>query len=306
MHSCDTRSEQKTRQGGFMAEALSPFKSSDAEAQYLAAYDRVLSEWPIPFEAAAISTPFGNTHAIVSGPPDASPMVLLHGNFASATMWRSNIADLSCSRRVYALDIIGNLGKSRAVYRPRTRLDYAEWLEAVFSQLGLAQAAVVGLSYGAFLALNLAIYAPGLVTHLVMLSPDLPLAPLAFTGLLFGTAMTLFPTRWTVSQFLQRTSVKGYQANDPYLEQRIIGNTQARSLWHLRPRFTKAELRSLTTRTLALWGEKEILWNPKTAMECARRLWPDLEVDIMPNCGHALNRDDPFQVDARILEFIEN
>jgi pimeloyl-ACP methyl ester carboxylesterase len=306
MHSCDTRSEQKTGQGGFMSEALSPFKSSDAEVQYLVAYDRVLSEWPIPFEVVTISTRFGSTHAIVSGPPDAPPIVLLHGNFASATMWRPNIADLSHLRRVYALDIIGNLGKSRAVYHPRTRLDYAEWLEAVFCQLGLGQAAVVGLSYGAFLALNLALYAPRLVTHLVMLSPDLPLARITFTGLLFGTAMTLFPTRRTVSQFLQRTSVKGYRANDPYLEQRIIGNTQARSLWHLRPRFSKAELQSLSTRTLALWGEKEILWNPRTAMECARRLWPDLEADILPNCGHALNRDDPCQVDARILEFIEN
>jgi pimeloyl-ACP methyl ester carboxylesterase len=306
MHPCDTRTEQKTGQGGFMSEALSPFKSSNAEVQYLAAYDRVLSEWPIPFAAVTISTRFGSTHAIVSGPPDAPPIVLLHGNFASATMWQPNIADLSHLRRVYALDILGNLGKSRAVYRPRTRLDYAEWLEAVFCQLGMDQAAVVGLSYGAFLALNLAIYAPRLVTRLVMLSPDLPLAPITFTGLLFGTAMTLFPTRRTVSQFLQRTSVKGYQANDPYLEQRIIGNTQVRSLWHLRPRFTKAELRSLSTRTLALWGEKEILWNPRTAMECARRLWPDLEADILPNCGHALNRDDPCQVDARILEFIEN
>lgn len=289
-----------------MAEASSLFKTSEGEAQYLAAYDRVMAHWPVPFETVNVLTRFGSTHAIVSGPKDAPSLVLLHGNFAGATMWHPNIADLSRLRRVYAFDIIGNLGKSRAIYIPHTRLEYAEWLVEVFCQLGLDQAAIVGLSYGAFLALNLALYTPKHVTHLILLSPDLPLAPITFPGMILGAAMMLFPTRWTVSQFLQRTSVKGYEGNDPYLEQRIIGNTQIRSLWHLRPRFTEAELQKLDTRTLVLLGQQEIMYNPKAALERARRLIPHLEAEIIPNAGHALNRDQPHQVDARILEFIQS
>jgi pimeloyl-ACP methyl ester carboxylesterase len=221
-------------------------------------------------------------------------------------MWQPNIVDLSRLRRVYAFDIIGNSGKSRAVLLPRTRLDYAEWLVGVFCQLGLAQAPVVGLSYGAFLALNLALYAPKHVTHLVLLSPDLPLAPVTFRGLMLGAAMMLFPNRWTVSRFLQQTSVKGYGVNDPYLEQRIIGNTQIHSLWHLRPHVTEVELQKLVTRTLVLLGEREIMYSPKAALRCAKRLIPFLEAEIIPDAGHALNRDQPQQVDARILKFIQS
>jgi pimeloyl-ACP methyl ester carboxylesterase len=288
-----------------MGRVSSLFKTPEGEIQYMAAYDRVMTDWPVPFETVDVLTRFGSTHTIISGPRDAPPLVLLHGNFASATMWRPNIAELSHLRRVYAFDTIGNLGKSRAVYLPRTRLDYAQWLVEVFSQLGLVQAVVVGLSYGAFLALNLALYAPRLVTHLVLISPDLRLAPVTFAGLIFGAAMMLCPTRWTVSRFLQRTSVKGYKANDPYLEQRIIGNTQVRSLWHLRPRFTKTELQKLATRTLMLLGEQEIMYNPKRALECAGRLIPHLEAEIIPDGGHALNRDQPHKVNARILAFIQ-
>jgi pimeloyl-ACP methyl ester carboxylesterase len=289
-----------------MAKISSLFKTSKGEAQYFAAYDRVMAHWPVPFETIDVLTRVGSTYAIVSGPKDALPLVLLHGNFASATMWHPNIADLSRVRRVYAFDIIGNLGKSRAIHFPETRLEYAEWLVGVFCQLGLEQAAVVGLSYGAFLALNLALYAPKLVTHLILISPDLPLASITLPGMIFGTAMMLFPTRWTVNQFLQRTSVKGYGENDPYLEQRIIGNTQIRSLWHLRPRFTEAELQKLDTRTLVLLGQQEIMYNPKAALERARWLIPHLEAEIISNGGHALNRDQPHLVNTRILEFIQS
>jgi len=282
------------------------FRTPAAESQYLAAYDRVLADWPVPFEAVEAPTRFGVTHALVCGPPAAPPLVLLPGNFASATMWHPNIAGLSRSRRVYALDIIGNPGKCRATHPPRTRTEYAEWLVEAFNQLGLDRAAVAGLSYGAFLALNLALYAPERVTHLILLSPDLPLARPTLRGMRFAAAMMFFPTRKTVSQFLQRTSVKGYAANDPYFEQRLSGNTGVRSLRHLRPHVTHQELQELKTSTLILWGQEELLVNPLEALQTARRLIPHLEAEIIPNGGHALNRDQPQQVNARILEFIQS
>ncbi|MDX9953722.1 MAG: alpha/beta hydrolase [Anaerolineae bacterium] len=281
------------------------FKNPAAENQYLAAYDRVLADWAVPFETVEAPTRFGATHALVSGPPAAPPLVLLPGNFASATMWHPNIAGLSRSRRVYALDIIGNPGKCRATHPPRTRTGYAGWLVDTFEQLDLDRVAVAGLSYGAFLALNLALHTPERVTHLILLSPDLPLARPTLRGMRFAAAMMLFPTRKTVSQFLQRTSIKGYAANDPYFEQRLIGNTGVRSLRHLRPHVTHQELRELKTPTLILWGQEELLVNPLEALQTARRLIPHLEAEIIPNAGHALNRDQPQQVNARLLEFIQ-
>jgi pimeloyl-ACP methyl ester carboxylesterase len=253
-----------------------------------------------------VVTCFGSTHTLVSGPLAAPPLVLLHGNFASSTTWYPNIADLSRSHRTYALDTIGNLGKSVATRQPTTRSEYAEWLVKVLDQLELAQVVVVGLSYGAFLALNLALCAPSRVTSLALLSPDLPLAPLTLQWLVLAAAMMLFPTRQTISRFMQNASVKGYQANDPFLEQRIIGYTNVHSLWHLRPRFAETELQRVSTRTLVLIGEKEIMHNPQRALKRIRYLLPQSEAELVPNGGHSLNRDQPQIVNARLLEFFES
>ena len=52
------------------------------------------------------------THVVVSGPKDAPPLVLLHGYWATSTMWSPNIADFSKDYRVYAIDVMGQPSKS--------------------------------------------------------------------------------------------------------------------------------------------------------------------------------------------------
>src|SRR5205814_3685659 len=80
-----------------------PFKTAAGEATYLAAYDAAMTSWPVPYEEMDIPTPFGTTHVVVSGPRDAAPLVLLHGYWATLTMWSPHIADFSNRYRVYAL-----------------------------------------------------------------------------------------------------------------------------------------------------------------------------------------------------------
>ena len=56
-----------------MSQNLSVFRSSEGEAQYHAAYEAVLKEWPVPYDELFIRTRFGTTHVIASGPKDAAP-----------------------------------------------------------------------------------------------------------------------------------------------------------------------------------------------------------------------------------------
>ncbi len=126
------------------------YRSSEGKARCMAVYDAALARWPVPYEQLDLPTRFGSTHVIASGPKNAPPLVLLHGNWATAMMWSSAIADLSRDVRAYAIDQIDDVGKSSPTGIPANRSDYAEWLLDVFDQLGLRQADVVGLSYGGF------------------------------------------------------------------------------------------------------------------------------------------------------------
>ena len=90
------------------------FKSPHGEAAYLAAYDAAMKSWHLPYEEMNIPGRFGMTHVVVSGPRDAPPLVLLHGYWATLTMWVPNIPDFSKEYRVYAIDIMGQPGQERS------------------------------------------------------------------------------------------------------------------------------------------------------------------------------------------------
>ena len=100
-----------------------PFKSKKGETAFMAAYDAMLQYWPVPYESFDIPGAYGCTHLVASGPKDAPAVVLLHGGRASLTMWSANVGDLSREYRVYAVDIIGQPGKSIAGTTFKKRAD---------------------------------------------------------------------------------------------------------------------------------------------------------------------------------------
>lgn len=108
--------------------ACSPFKTPGGEAVFRAAYDAVLKQWSVAYEEVDIPSRFGTTHVIVTGPQDAPPLVLLHGIYATSTMWTPNIADFTREHRVYAVDVMGQPSKSVPAEPIRSATDYVTWL----------------------------------------------------------------------------------------------------------------------------------------------------------------------------------
>ena len=114
-----------------MPENISLFKSPKAEAQYMSAYDAALGLWPVPYESFDVTTRYGRTHITACGRKDAFPLILLHGGYASSTMWFPNVADLSARFRVLALDTLGEPGKSLPTQQNATHKDCSAWLESI-------------------------------------------------------------------------------------------------------------------------------------------------------------------------------
>ena len=64
-------------------------------------------------ESRFIPTPFGDTHVIVSGEPDGDAVVMLHAASLTAAQWYLQAGDLGRTHRLYAVDIMGDIGLSR-------------------------------------------------------------------------------------------------------------------------------------------------------------------------------------------------
>ncbi len=191
-----------------MESLLSPFKSSEGEARYMAAYEASLRLWPVPYQAMDIPGRFGCTHLVASGPPDAPALVLLHGYFASLTMWSPNIAELSRDYRVYALDVMGQPSRSIPDQPIRSRADFVEWLTTILDALKVDRAHLVGMSYGGWLTLNYAIGAPERVNRIVLLSPAGSFLPLVKQFFVRSMPMMFLPRRFVVDSFMNWLTYK--------------------------------------------------------------------------------------------------
>jgi pimeloyl-ACP methyl ester carboxylesterase len=294
-----------------MDDPINLFKTPQGQARYFAAYDAALGLWPVPYETRFLTTPYGRTHVISCGPQDAFPLVLLHAGQASSTMWFPNIADLSRNFRVLALDTPGEPGKSVPTRPNPTRRDCAAWLEGVLDELGISRAHVLGLSRGAWLALNLVLVAPGRLERIVLLSPAAVFVALnSFFSAVAQVVMRL-PTRAVSKVALNSWVARGFVVDPLFAEQFMTGllnwnwNVNTSGYAGVMPCiFTDEELRQIHQKVLLLIGDQDRL-NPPKALQRAILTLPHLEAEIIPRAGHFLNMEQPESVNARILEFLE-
>jgi pimeloyl-ACP methyl ester carboxylesterase len=293
--------------------AESVFKTPEGAAAFRAAYDAAMATWPVPREEMDLSSRFGMTHVVASGPREAPPLVLLHGYMATSTMWAPNIADFSRDHRVYAIDVMGQPGKSIPREPIRNEADYAAWLTATLDALRLDRISLVGMSYGGWLALNYAIAAPERLHRLVLLSPGGGFAPMVRQFSLRGLLMFWFPTRFTVNSFVRWL---GFRERAGDTQTRLVFDLMYLGLKHFRipletlrvlpVMFPDDRLRAMRVPTLLLVGEQEVICDPAAALDRARRLFPDIQCGLVPRSSHDMCSSQHRVVDARVLEFLNH
>jgi pimeloyl-ACP methyl ester carboxylesterase len=290
-----------------MDKGISIYKSEEAKAKCLSIYEKVLDQWPLPYEEIAVDTPFGTTHIITTGSKRSKPIILLHGQWATATMWSSMINTLCQNHFTYAIDQINDIGKSTPTKRIINRTDYATWMVSVFDKLGVSEVDIIGLSYGGFLALNTALFAPNRVNRLCLLAPGIPsFGSPTKSWAIHGLPMTIFPNRRTAEWLVSGMSVNGYQPGNSEFEQIISGVLSLRSRIPMRPKIDEEEFKRLQMPIQLVLGEKETMYDPKNAIIRARKLIPHINTVLIKDAGHMLTTDQPEIVKEKVLQFIES
>ena len=290
---------------------LPAFKSDALRDRYMAAYDAMLRDWPVAFEEFDLTTRLGPTHIIASGPPDAPPLLLLPSFAGTATVWRLNVAGLSRQYRIYAVDVIGQPGKSLATRRLRNRHDYAEWLGDVLDALNIKRASIVGCSFGGFLSLNQASLTPERVDRVVLISPVGTFAS-QFWELTWSARIkrpvVRFMRRLTGSTRAPSMADLGIQPPRDAIWSALMAATMAAvaKLSIISPAvFSGRELSAILAPTLLLIGDAEKLYEPAAMLALARRRMPRLEGAIVPGADHIAAMAQPDDVNQRIIAFLE-
>ncbi|MDD3445418.1 MAG: alpha/beta fold hydrolase [Zavarzinia sp.] len=264
------------------------------------------------------------TRVLESGTAGGLPLLLLHPVGFSADLWWPNMPALSASRPVCAPDLLGH-GFSD-LRDPAGRIGHGPILEhvaALVDALGWNDYAIAGSSFGAQIALLLALRHGPRVRRLVVIGSGTALqteaetiatlrrtrtnamraleAPSAETcrtrlanlchGLPDGAAEFLLPAQLTA--YARAGAAEAYAA---LLDAMTDGATA-------RPYRVRERLGEIAAPVLLLWGRQD----PRAALvraEEALGILPNARLTVFEDCGHLPSLEHPAAFNGTVSEFL--
>lgn len=274
------------------------YKSTAGESAVMAWYDGMLAKWPVPYKPLTLPTRHGHTFVLRCGKAGAPPLVLLHGAGTNSAMWIGDVAAYSRQYQVYAVDLLGEPGKSAANRPAWASPAYAEWLADVLDALQVGPVTLLGLSQGGWTALKFAVAQPARVENLVLLTPAgiVPDKP----SFMLKAIPLLLLGRWGTKR-LNRI-VLGKQPMAAEVEEAmLLIMTHFKARIGAIPLFSDSELQRLTMPILLLIGAQDALRDGTKIIARLQKLAPRLTASIIPEAGHAL-----VNTTERILAFLQS
>jgi pimeloyl-ACP methyl ester carboxylesterase len=291
-----------------MAESI--YKTPEGEAEIRMLYDRALAGLGLGYESLTVATRLGDTHVIALGTEGAPPVVFLPGGNALNPTCLKWFLPLAERYRLYAPDIVGQPGLS-AQTRPSPKGDgHAFWMEDVLDGLGLERAPLVGLSYGATIAIRTMGVAPERVCRAALVSPA-AIAAGPFLRMLveIGAPTLLYRLRPTQER-LERTAMTLFtEPEDPAFGPAV--RQLGAALRHLRldadlPRTaTEEELAGFGGAVAVFASEKDALFPARAVLPRAKEIFPNLALaESLRGCRHVPSKAALGRVNERVLAFL--
>lgn len=285
---------------------VSIFKNEAAEKEYYLCYERSLAMFETDFTSLHIPTTFGETHVLCFGDKSKKPLLLLHGMTMSSTMWYPNMKQLIQERCVYAIDVIGDFGKSKPLIAIKNKKDAGKWILEVLNALHFNKVDLAGHSMGGFLSLNFALTYPERLSKLMLYAPagTFHKINLKFFGKIYPAL--LFHTEKWIDNAFEWFSGKGEPLHPVFRSQVIAGYRYAKPLLQLMPSvFSEAEFNSFQVPTLLLIGDKEVIYPAKKAITNAQNMIPNLESHLIAGASHSLTMEHADVVNELTLRFLK-
>jgi pimeloyl-ACP methyl ester carboxylesterase len=319
------------------------YKSSEGYQAIMNWYNDIVAEIDIEVESKYVETRFGRTHMLACGDENLPPMFLLPGIAGCAPLWRRQFSDFAKFHRVYALDIIGQPGKSDTNIMSFLNDDFVHWLTDVQDELGIKKADYVGNSVGGSLCMQMAINQPERVNSIVLLAPT-------------GISRAKFPVNILLTKVLKKNKDANALEKDLTAKSvnrstngnateagggggkfgtfdRQLARAMALATRHYRvdksvgvyneetskvhiptglrilKKFFLSEprkvLRRIKVPTLLIFGEHELLYRPVSIKRKVEKLIDDVQVEIVDDAGHGAIFDQPKKVNKMITDFLQ-
>jgi pimeloyl-ACP methyl ester carboxylesterase len=272
-----------------MSIEISRWRSADAEGRFRSVEDELIAEqWPNGIDTVDVDTSFGSTHVYrwVDRSPSGAAIVFLHGMGGTGATWAAYVGRLA-DRDVYALDTIGDVGRSVQRVAIADADGLARWLDETLAALGVERCHLVGTSYGGWQALNLAARRPARVAALTLIDSG-GLAPFRLGRfMLWGIPLLL---GWLAPGPVRRRLARTRPLlEDPRVMRMALHGQRNHAFRLPKPEpLTDAQLAAIDVPTTVVVAGRSAPFDPRIAAERARII-PGAAVDVVEGAGHEVS-----------------
>lgn len=289
-----------------------PFKSIEAQQQYIAYNDILSKKWPVPVETKFVETSFGKTFVRISGPEGAPALVLLPGASANSLSWRQNVSFLSEHFRIFAVDNINDFGRSVYTRAPKSTDDFSKWLNQLFDGLNLHDHInLMATSYGGWIASEYALHNSSRLNKLILVAPAATVLPLqsgcVFRALLAGIHPH-FVRSFLYYMFadLANQNESGRERVEEIANESILCAKCFKPFKLVLPTVLKDdELKNLSVQTLFIVGQDEKLYSANKAIGRLNKIAPAIKTEVIPGAGHDVMVSQTDRFNSAVFSFLK-
>jgi pimeloyl-ACP methyl ester carboxylesterase/putative sterol carrier protein len=263
------------------------------------------------------------TFFLEAGPPDAQPVILVHGLGATNASMLPLLVDLGRTYRVLAPDLPGHGASGAGRYNYGAKF-LGNWLSAFITETcGDTPAILVGNSLGGRTALEAAMIDPAPIRGLVLLCPAVAFRRLRqFVPLVRVVRPELAALKVRVPRVLVVRGLRALFADPSRLPdvwyqaavdefERVIGTRRGRIAFfsalrqiYLDEPFGEAgfwqRLAAMKPPAMFVWGDRDVLVPAAFARHVQQAL-PSARTVVLPDCGHV----PQFEYRTRTAELVE-
>ncbi len=251
----------------------------------------------------------GQIEAAVQVSGGGPAVVFLHGE--TGLQWDPFLASLAEAHTLYAPEHPGTtLGDPDAVRSLDDVHDLVVYYLELFDALGLGSPALVGHSFGAMVACEIAAAAPERIRRLVLLSPlglwrdDAPIVNQVLLEPDRVVPATLHSPESPLGQMMTAAIAGALENVDLTLKTAWALACTGKFTWPIPDRGLRKRIHRITAPTLVLHGVSDGLVPPIYAAEFGRRISTS-RVELVSEAGHLPHLEQHERVTRAVLSFLE-
>jgi len=254
---------------------------------------------------------------------EGTPLVLVHGIPTSSFLWRDMIGKLSAHGRVIAPDLPG-FGLSDAPPNGDYSIsNYARLLGSFLEAISIQRATFICHDFGGPVTVTYALRNPDKYQRLVILDtflhtdlPDWGLFPKLAYVKPVGEVLMRLAGKSIVRSGLEAGVVDKSRISEEVVQRyymadgspnklntTYLGTLRAEYVEDLR--FIEENLTTINKPTLIVWGDSDAY----LPLSLGERLHQDIagsKMEVLPNCGHFVQEDEPAKVTELIVDFLND